>query len=395
MSGLETEKIDPKHPDYGKRIVAYYGDDVPIYRTELGEYLIERFGQERLAFMVNRRIVEVECQKHNIVVTDAEVDARFQEDLRSFNTHLTEQEFVNSILHKFGKTLFEWKEDVIRPKIMMEKLVEATTVITDADMKQGFEARYGPRVDCRMIVITKENKAVVAKVWENARKGESAFLEEARKQAIPDLAMAQGKVPPIHKHFGDQALESMAFRLKEGEVSVPLEMKDGSRVILFCEKHLKANEAVSFENERSRLALEMKALRISQKIPETFAKLYKEARPRFLLNNAGQLAGVVPPPQPLPSNGVVSSQVKIDIPPPPVPQEIAPLPGVKPRVEMPAVPREVILPNIAKPPLELPKLPNPAVPVSPAPTTPTPSTVTPPPATLPVLPPALVPTGKK
>src|SRR5205823_233222 len=58
--------VDALHPDYAKRVVAYIYDDKPIHRAELGEYLIQRFGTDRLDYMVNRRIVEVECAKYSI-----------------------------------------------------------------------------------------------------------------------------------------------------------------------------------------------------------------------------------------------------------------------------------------------------------------------------------------
>ena len=70
--------------------------------------------------MVNRKIVEIECRKHNIVATDAEVEDRFKKDFKGFNASLTEEEFTNTILRRFGKTMVEWKEDVVRPKIMIE-----------------------------------------------------------------------------------------------------------------------------------------------------------------------------------------------------------------------------------------------------------------------------------
>ena len=68
----EIEKRGPTDPEYFKRVVAYLYDDRPIYRAELGEYLIQRFGAERLEFMVNRRIVEMECAKYNVTVSDGE-----------------------------------------------------------------------------------------------------------------------------------------------------------------------------------------------------------------------------------------------------------------------------------------------------------------------------------
>src|ERR1022692_319030 len=111
-----------------------------------------------------------------------------------------------------------------------------------------------------MIVMDKGNSGVAQKVWESARKSRDAFMDEARKQFIPNLAMEQGKVPAIHKHFGDKQLEDAAFGLKEGEISGLLAMSDGTFVILLCEKKLPANASVRFENEAMKLHKEMEEL---------------------------------------------------------------------------------------------------------------------------------------
>ena len=77
---------------------------------------------------------------------------------------------------------------------------------------------------------------------------------EARQCWLARLRVASsvgepGKIPPIHKHFGDKVLEEAAFSLKAGDVSGLLEMKDGTYVILLCEKHLPADKEARFETE--------------------------------------------------------------------------------------------------------------------------------------------------
>jgi len=277
----------PFSKDYNRRVVAFLHQNTQVTREELGEYLIARFGAERLEFLINRKIVEMECQKHNIFVTDAEVEQRFRQDLSSFGKiPLTEKDFVTNVLRRFNKTLYEWKEDVIRPKIMMEKLVKSQIRVTEQDVKEGFEARFGPKVECRMIVLQKGDIYVAQKVWENARKGRDQFLEEAKKQFITNLATEWGKVPPIHKHFGDKKIEETAFRLKENEISEPLSMPDGTQVILMCEKRLPADITVKYEKVWMDIHREVEELKVAQKIPETFAELRRNANPRLLLENA-------------------------------------------------------------------------------------------------------------
>ena len=53
----------------------------------------------------------------NITVSDAEVDAQLDQDLKAFQPTISKDDFVNKILKRYNKSLYEWKEDVIRPKL--------------------------------------------------------------------------------------------------------------------------------------------------------------------------------------------------------------------------------------------------------------------------------------
>ncbi|MBI3821897.1 MAG: peptidylprolyl isomerase [Planctomycetes bacterium] len=344
------EEIDR---NISQRAVAYlYGDKI-VTRQEFGEYLIDRCGADRLDYMLNRKIVEIECAKHGITATNAEVEERFQHDLKMINPYMTEKDFVSTILHRFGKTLLEWKEDVIRPKLMMEKYVKATVKITDVDLQEGYEARYGPRVDCRMIVCEKDKAAIAQKIWEYAKKNRDSFLEEARKQYIPNLAQNEGRVPPIHKNFGDKDLENMAFALQEGEVSRLLKMSDGTFVILLCEKKLPANVTIRFDDVRTSLAKEMYDLRVAQKIPDAFTEMRNRAKPNKVLDNTGSpsTSMVSADGPPLSSPGpIILPKSDVKIPAPPVPGAVTPPSGEATPLPPALPPTGVILPKAIAPP---------------------------------------------
>lgn len=290
QDGSAQAKPDDKAKRQPDRIVAYLYGEVTITRAEFVGYLTLRVGaanvesmmtRTRLEFMVNRKIIEFECAKHKISATDDEVEQRFRQDLKVFRSPgLTVAEFEKNILQRFGKTIYEWKEDVIRPKIMMEKLVRAKVKITDAEVSEGFEARYGPKVECRMIVCKKGEGAAV---WDKARKSRENFLEEARKQFLPELINTEGKVAPIHRFFGDKKIETVAFQLKEGEISAVMVMNDGTGVILLCEKHVPANASVKLENVREELKRELFEQRVRREIPEVFAEMHRRAAPRLVL----------------------------------------------------------------------------------------------------------------
>src|SRR5262249_5763512 len=215
-----------------------------------------------------------------IFVTDQEVEYSFSEDLKQFR--MSQKDFTNHILKKFNKTLYEWKEDVIRPKLALQKLCRPLVVIDDADLQKAFESKYGPKVQCRMIVIQKGD----VHRWEiqqRACRSEADFDDLAAKQFIPNLAAQHGRLPePIHKHFGEP-IEQKAFALKVGQVSELIEMKDGTFIILRCDAQIPADQTKQFAQERERLYREIFEGKLGQKMQDHFSELKRQAHPRNLI----------------------------------------------------------------------------------------------------------------
>src|SRR5471032_481584 len=100
----------------------------------------------------------MQCQAKNVYVTDAEVDMQFREELKGFGPNMTAQDFTNQVLKRFNKSLFEWKEDVIRPKLLLARLCQPMVEVTQQDLLNAIEARYGPKVQCRMIAFAKDDR---------------------------------------------------------------------------------------------------------------------------------------------------------------------------------------------------------------------------------------------
>src|SRR5262245_38984533 len=282
-----NELLSGSKPGSDGRVVAYVHDNIPITREELGEFLINRFGAERLETLVSRRIIELACKAHGIEVTDAMVDAQLRQDLRAMN--MQPKDFVNLFLKRYNKTLYEWKEDVIRPKLMLARLVEPEIKVTEEDLRKGFEGRYGPKVECRWIVLPDDR--LKFQHWEKARESEAEFQRIASTNNIPQLCSVGGKAPPIHKHFGNADIERIAFNLKVGEVSPLIGMPSdqaGSEktvVILKCDKHILEDPGKKFADERATLLKEIHDLKLALRINEAVPELRKQANPKLFLRN--------------------------------------------------------------------------------------------------------------
>jgi len=266
------------------RVATIYGN-VPISRQDLGEYLIARLGSERLEFLINRKIIEYMCLDKGITVSDAEIEAQLIDDLKLMKVINLDQ-FVNTILKKFGKTLYEYKEDVVRPKIAMRKLCAEKVRVTDQDVSDAFEAKYGAKVQCRIIVFDKNiNLDRKNKVWADLKddKDGSKFKKYAKEINPPELGAHGGEVPPIHKHFASPTIEKEAFSLHEGEISSLLEMPDGSTVILKCDAKVPPETDHRPDDERNELQHEVYDRKMAEAVPNTFKALRDQAKPMVFL----------------------------------------------------------------------------------------------------------------
>src|SRR4051812_4830513 len=119
------------HSDYSRRIVAYIYGTIPITREDLGEYLIARYGADKLELLVNRKIIDRVCKEKGVEVTAAEVEATVQEAMKGLGPTISRKDFEKQVLAPRHLSFYEWKEDVIRPKLLMTKLCQQRVQVTD------------------------------------------------------------------------------------------------------------------------------------------------------------------------------------------------------------------------------------------------------------------------
>lgn len=269
--------------DYSKRVVAYIYNTIPITREDLGEYLIARHGADRLNNLVNKKIIEHECRQRGIEITAAEVEASLEEDLRGLNVN--RKEFVEQVLKKYNKTLYEWREDVIKPRLMMTQLCRARVQVTAEDVQKAYEAYYGEKVEARIILWPLGEEKLAARVYDKIRGSSEGFDEEARKQANPSLAASGGRIRPIGRHTtGNPELEKLAFSLKPGDVSEVFGTPEGP-VVLKVLKRIPADTSKKLEDVRAHLEKEVFDKKVQQEIGVVFKELQERAKPKTFLKS--------------------------------------------------------------------------------------------------------------
>lgn len=283
VAGDTVRPVSHAESDYKQRVVAYIHGNIPITREELGEFLIARYGYNKIELLVNRRIIEEACKARNIEVTDAEVEAAIDEDIKPWN--VDRATFVKNVLRQRGQTLYEYKEDVIRPELMLKKMCQHEVKVEEEDLKRAFEARYGEKVRCRIILWPESEFRHVQKIWEKLRDSEDEFATAAKNQAIGALASIGGLIEPIGRGVAEKPLiENIAFRLKPGEVSEIFPIPEQKMIgVLKCDGRIPPAEGVTLDQVRDELTRSVFEQKVKKAMPAFFQKLREAAKPLILV----------------------------------------------------------------------------------------------------------------
>lgn len=269
----------PAGSDYASRVVAYIYDTIPITREDLGEYLIQRYGADKLELLVNKKIIDHECVKKGVEVTAAEVEAAFDEDCKGLG--VTKQVFLEQFLSARKKTLYEWKEDVIRPRIQLTKLCRERVKVDEEDIQKAFESHYGEKIDVRIILFPQRagQERVVLNAYNVIRSSDAEFDRAARQQENGALAAAGGKVKPIGRHTAKPEVERAAFSLQPGEVSNVISAQEGF-IIMKCDQRLAADKTKEYAKEREALYKEVFERKVQEMVKVIFNEMQTEAKPK-------------------------------------------------------------------------------------------------------------------
>ena len=283
---VSQQGTPPAVPVAGPAPVATIYGGIAITHEEFGKFLMDRGGADKLEIFVNKKIIEIEAKRLNVTVTDLELKAAFRESVARSGEDgvvISEKDFIRVVLPKFGKNLYEWMEDIERPRLLLTKMCRENVKVTEEDLKLQFDRRYGEMRQAQIIMwpLGDDTKSI-AKIWDRIRNNAAEFNSEARQQANPSLAATAGEIKPITRHLAadDKKVEEVAFQLKEGEVSQILHTQQGYMVIKL-KKILPANTDVKFADHRANLEKVAREAKLQEEIPKYFAKLRAAANPQL------------------------------------------------------------------------------------------------------------------
>ncbi|MCL2347485.1 MAG: peptidylprolyl isomerase [Planctomycetaceae bacterium] len=216
---------------------------MPIQAKTLAEICAVRYGNEILQAMVIRKIIEQQCQKQNVTVTQEEMQTELSKIAEKILPLTPDgKPDVNALVEmqcrEQGLTPEAYFSNVIWPMLALKKMAASAVQVTDEDMTKAYEANFGVRVQALAIFLNSERKAF--EVWELARKNltKENFAQLARDYSVETTTQSTGgQIDPIPKYSGWPQMEEIAFALKPGEISevIPFDTVNGKQyIILYC-----------------------------------------------------------------------------------------------------------------------------------------------------------------
>jgi parvulin-like peptidyl-prolyl isomerase len=280
--------------DYCSRVVAYIYDHQPVTRQELGEYLIARFGAPKLKDLINRRVLDQAARSRGIEVTNAEVDLSLSEELKALRVDLNT--FVKTVLPRYKKTLPEWKDDVLRPRLLMTRYCQKQVVVTEQEIQKAFEAEYGEKIQGRLIQWPDKEGAKAQAEYSKLRDSEEGFSDAAHNQQTAQLASTGGKLRPFGRHtLGDEALDDVIFKLSPGQITEVVHTPQGW-VVFKCDARIPPDRTINPQSVREKLIKDIADRKIAGAIADTVKQLLDQAHVTTTLKEEK-----LPPGSPLPN----------------------------------------------------------------------------------------------
>jgi hypothetical protein len=190
----ETTKVvnvvnDPELSQKYPGVAAMVGDQLQIKTLELAEECIVRFGRDVLDSEVDRTLLLQALKAANKQVTQDEINNEIRRAAEAFGYRKADgsidlQAWLTFVTDGNLKKVDFYVADEVWKSVALKQLVSSRVSVTDEDLQKGFEANYGPRVECLAIMLRDQRTAL--KVWQmaSAKPTEDYFGQLAKQYSI-------------------------------------------------------------------------------------------------------------------------------------------------------------------------------------------------------------------
>jgi foldase protein PrsA len=293
-------------PNSGDTIVARVNNQ-PITQDWVEREAFQQHGEAVLENIINRVLIDQECKRRNIEISQPEILQEVTNIARKFN--LPPDTWYQMLATERGISREQYHRDIIWPMLALKKLAGDNLSITEQELQEMFIRDYGPRVEARVIYFD-GNIRQATQIAEQAQRNPDEFEALARQwSSDPNTRALGGAIPPIRKYGGAPTIENTAFRLKPGQVSSLIDLGESKFVILKCEGF---TEPIVTNIEEVREALSQQLT--EEKTQASVAKVFEDLKSRakiqnFLTRTVTTGAGQANRPTPIQQTGAAQAPV--------------------------------------------------------------------------------------
>ncbi len=260
------------------------GSTDKVTYDDLAQECVRRHGAEILDNLINRRIIQQACDQHGISVSEAEVKGEVNRIAKKFN--LDEENWLKMLQSERNVTPAQYYNDIIWPMLALRKLAGEKVEIGDKELQHAFVRNYGPRVKARAIVLDNPRRA--REVHTKVTGAPEDFGRFAREFSIdPNSRSLDGVIPPIPKYAGNDKLEDVVFKMKEGEISPVVQVGVNQFMIVLCEGRTE-QVVKDLADVEGILREQLTEEKIQQSVAKVFEGLKDDARVENILTGTVQ-----------------------------------------------------------------------------------------------------------
>jgi hypothetical protein len=217
-----------------------------ITRSQLADECIVRKGEEILETLIARKLIEQALREKKLSVTAAEIDQEI-DNVATKVAGIGREAFLRSLDKERGISPVQYARDIIYPALALRKLAAPRVQVTTLDMKNAYEAQYGDKLRCRMIMVDKVQLA--KEIWEELAKNPAGFEKMAMERSMDSGSKSLGGLlaEPISRHAYPQNVSDAAFyqlvdgdpkdtdpkhKPKDGDITGPIQVAEATWIIL-------------------------------------------------------------------------------------------------------------------------------------------------------------------
>ena len=245
-----------------------------ILDKELAEECLRQHGVEELKDVIKKYLIQLECKRLNLTITQKEVNDEVANMAKTFK--FSTEEWLNLLEKERGISAEQYMQDIIWPILAIKKIAGPKLNVSDEEVQKEFDARFGPAVQVRQIVLNSRTEAerVLAEIQVNPE----AFASIAKNRSQDPISQPYGgMLQPIRRHTVHTSIEQIVFALKPGEVSQIVEWPVGQFMIFRCEQHLEPQN-VDIARVREQLVMKSRDAKIRIVAEEVFTDLQNRAK---------------------------------------------------------------------------------------------------------------------